>query len=119
MRTQYFTATSLDGFIATDDNSLDWLFELGTPEGNFHGDFFGNVGAMAMGSSTYEWLLRQAFGAEAVAPEPWPYEHPCWVFTSRDLPGIPGADIRFVHGDVAPVHAEMAKAAAPSWRMPK
>lgn len=34
-RTQYYTATSLDGFIATPDNSLDWLMtrrrDLGGP----------------------------------------------------------------------------------------
>ena len=29
MRTQYYTATSLDGFIATEDDSLEWLFPLG------------------------------------------------------------------------------------------
>jgi hypothetical protein len=28
-RTQYYTAASLDGFIATLDDSLDWLFPLG------------------------------------------------------------------------------------------
>jgi dihydrofolate reductase len=34
-----------------------------------------------------------------------------WVFTNRELPGVPGADIRFVRGDVRPVHAAMTKAA--------
>jgi dihydrofolate reductase len=33
------------------------------------------------------------------------------VFTTRNLPPIEGADIRFVRGDVRPVHAEMAAAA--------
>ena len=29
MKTQYYTASSLDGFIATTDHSLEWLFQLG------------------------------------------------------------------------------------------
>jgi dihydrofolate reductase len=34
------------------------------------------------------------------------------VFTTRTLPGIPGADVRFARGDVRPVHAAMVEAAA-------
>lgn len=62
-----------------------------------------------MGSTTYQWVLDH----EELLEEPgtWPYE-PTWVFTSRDLPAVPGADIRFVSGDVAPVHAQMVEAAA-------
>lgn len=45
-------------------------------------------------------------------PEPSPYTQPVWVFSSRTLPGVAGADIRFVEGNVKPVHAEMAAAAA-------
>jgi dihydrofolate reductase len=42
----------------------------------------------------------------------WPYAQPAWVFTHRTLPEVVGADIRFVHGDVRPVHAAMLAAAA-------
>ena len=68
-----------------------------------------SVGALAMGSVTYEWVLRHL--REAEEPQPWPYEQPAWVFTSRSLPGIEGADIRFVQGDVRPVHQEMSAVA--------
>ena len=37
----------------------------------------------------------------------WPYDQPAWVFTSRQLPTIEGADIRFVQGDVYAVHTQM------------
>ena len=33
-KTQYYTATSIDGFIADQDNSLDWLFEVPEGRGN-------------------------------------------------------------------------------------
>jgi dihydrofolate reductase len=45
-------------------------------------------------------------------PAAWPYEQPAWVFTTRELPRIAGADVRFVRGAVEPVHREMAAAAA-------
>ena len=58
MRTQYYTASSLDGFIATVDDSLEWLFPLGDVNETSYPDFIKGVGALAMGSSTYEWMLR-------------------------------------------------------------
>lgn len=60
MKTQYYTATSLDGFIATEDDSLDWLFPLGDINDTSYPAFIAEVGALAMGSSTYEWMLRHA-----------------------------------------------------------
>jgi dihydrofolate reductase len=58
--TQYFTATSIDGFIADEDNSLEWLFQAdaGADREDRFGSFFGAVGAMAMGATTYEWVLE-------------------------------------------------------------
>jgi hypothetical protein len=52
MKTQYFTATSLDGFIATEDDSLDWLFPLGNVNDTSYPGFLAEVGALAMGAST-------------------------------------------------------------------
>jgi dihydrofolate reductase len=111
MKTQYYTATSLDGFIATEDDSLEWLFQLGDIEETSYPTFIKDVGALAMGSATYEWMLRHVVGPEAERPGPWPYEQPTWVFSSRTLAPVPGADIRFAKGDVRPAHAAMAAAA--------
>ena len=107
MRTQYYTATSLDGFIATEDDSLDWLFPLGDVNETSYPAFIAEVGALAMGSSTYEWMLRHAQTVGAETGSAGPYAMPTWVFSSRTLPAIPGADLRFVSGDVRPVHAAM------------
>lgn len=114
-KTQYYTATSVDGYIADADNSLEWLFEVprnggGGAEG--FGAFFAGVGAMAMGATTYEWV----FAHERLDERPgkwreWYGETPTWVFTHRRLPTVPDGDIRFVQGDVAPVHADMVEAA--------
>jgi len=111
MKTQYYTAVSLDGFIATTDDSLDWLHALKAPTEPSYAGFIRDVGAIAMGSATYEWVVRNAFGPEARDPQPWPYEQPTWVFTSRSLPAVPGADIRWARGDVRPVHEAMVRAA--------
>lgn len=75
--------------------------------------FFAGVGAFAMGATTYEWVLDH----EKVLDQPqkwmaWYGGTPSWVFTHRDLPPVPGANITFVSGDVRPVHVAMVEAAA-------
>lgn len=111
MATIYHTASSLDGFIADHDNRLDWLMQFGDePAGDFAA-FLAGVGALAMGSTTYEWVLANHVNAPG-GPNPWPYTQPAWVFTSRGLPIVDGADIRFVRGNVRPVHEAMRQAAA-------
>ena len=61
-----------------------------------------------MGASTYEFIANYLATAE---DGEWPYTMPTWVFTHRVLPRIDGADVRFVQGDVAPIHAAMTEAA--------
>jgi dihydrofolate reductase len=111
-RTQYYTATSIDGFIADEHNSLDWLFEADSGGNERFGAFFEGVGAFAMGATTYQWVLAH----ERLLERPhrwreWYGDIPAWVFTHRDLPALPGAEISFVRGDVRPVHEAMVAAA--------
>ena len=111
-KTQYYTATSADGFIADEDNSLEWLFEVDRELPASFAGFFGAVGAMCMGATTYEWVLDHEWLLEH--PEKWKGYYgdtPCWVFSHRQLPPVPGANLTFVSGDVGPVHAAMVDAA--------
>lgn len=112
-KTQYYTATSIDGFIADQHNSLDWLFQVDSNSGDDpFSSFFSGVGAFAMGATTYEWVLRHDnLLAQPEKWREWYGDIPSWVFTHRNLPPVPDADITFVSGDVRPVHGAMVEAA--------
>ncbi|KAA1419239.1 dihydrofolate reductase [Nocardioides humilatus] len=106
----YYTATTLDGFIADPDDSLDWLMRQDQDEKgplNYE-DFIKDIGAIVMGATTYEWVRRHE-------PDQWFYSMPAWVMTHRDLaaPAIEGvkADVRFASGDVQEVYDLMVAAA--------
>lgn len=105
MVTQYYTASSLDGFIATEDHSLEWLFKQDFDEDGLmsYKEFGPSKGAIAMGATTYQWIVERSDG--------WDYYSPTWVFTHRDdLPRVDG-DVRFTQADVREVHAEMVEVA--------
>jgi dihydrofolate reductase len=111
-RTQYYTATSLDGFIADEQHSLDWLFTRQQDRAGplNYAAFIAEVGALAMGSTTYEWILdHDRRGSEEWR---WPYEQPTWVFTHRRLQAVRDAPVEFTSDDVTAVHARMVEAAA-------
>jgi dihydrofolate reductase len=111
MAIQYYTATSVDGYIADADNSLDWLFACDTGGDTSYDEFIADVGALVMGATTYQWILDNHIAPDAGKPQPWPYQQPCWVFTHRDLRRIDGAEIRFVQGNPAEVYPDLASAA--------
>ena len=113
-KTQYYTAMSIDGYIADPGYSLDWLFQAGasTAKEDRFSAFFGQVGAMAMGAATYLWAVQH----DQLYHNPGRWQEyyattPCWIFSHRDLPAVPGANLRFVHGQIPPAHEQMARAA--------
>jgi len=95
------SATTINGWIADEDNSLDWLFAVEEP--SVDDDLMPTgFGVLVMGSTTYEWLLAH----ENVLAQPnkwqqWYAARPTFVFTTRSLPIPAGADVRFVSGPVA------------------
>jgi len=111
--TQYYTATSLDGFIADADHSLEWLFKQQQDrEGPLnYKDFIAQVGALAMGATTYEWILDHEFAGKDPSEWKWPYDVPAWVFTHRQPPVVPDAQIEFTSAEVGEVHEQMRAAA--------
>ena len=76
--TQYYTATTLDGFIADPDHSLAWLFTRKREPGGplTYDAFIADVGAIAMGSTTYEWILDHEFAGKERSEWRWPYDVP-------------------------------------------
>lgn len=111
MATIYYTASSIDGFIADEHHSLSWLLTRDVdPAGPMgHESFMATVGAVAMGATTYQWVLDNGLGEDR--ERDWPYQVPTWVFTHRDLELVPGADIRLTQGPVETVHEQMREAA--------
>jgi dihydrofolate reductase len=111
VKVQYFTACTLDGFIADEHDSLDWLFDVPHDADDGYWDrWFPGVGALVMGATTYEWMVdRHDMVAD---PDQWRGfygDRPGWVFTHRDLPLIPGVDITLGRGDVRPVYDTIAE----------
>lgn len=111
MKTIYYTATSLDGFLATPDDSVAYLDEGPAPSEDTYAPFIDNVGAIAMGRSTYEFLLRHLAEGDGWPHGKWPYPNQhTWVFTHRGFPAREG--VTFTQSPVADVHAQMVAAAA-------
>ena len=113
-KTVFHTATTINGSLATDDDSLQWLFDVPT-EGLEHGDltqFMPGLGAIVMGSTTYNWVVD--FENLMEHPEKWqPFygDRTTWVFTSREQRQVPGANLRFTSGDVSEVWAQILASA--------
>jgi dihydrofolate reductase len=111
-RVTYFTAATLDGFIADEHNSLDWLFEV--PRGDDDGswdEFIADIGVLVMGATSYTWAHERHYAADPSTWHDFYGDRPAWVFTHRELPPIPGVDIHFVSGDVASSYGEIEAAA--------
>ena len=105
-RTIYYTASTLDGFIATTDHSLEWLLSRDIDEQGpmSYGAFREHLGACVMGANTWQWILDHD-------EDPWG-PLPTWVMTHREFAPVEGRSVTFTSDGVREVHAAMTGAAA-------
>ena len=111
-RIRYDTATTINGWIADERNSLAWLFAVPGSSDAEHEIATPDAAVNVMGSTTYLWLLEESSMLEH--PEKWAEffgTKPAYVFTSRELPTPAGADVRFIDGSVAEALPALREAA--------
>ena len=90
-----YIATSIDGFIATNDGGVDWLNDIPNPEQSDYGftKFMSGIDAIIMGRNTFEQVIT--FGT-------WPYDKPVFVLsnTLTEIPNGYESKVKIVSGDL-------------------
>ena len=90
-----YIATSLDGYIATPEGGLDWLYAVPNPENSDYGyaEFIEGVDAIVMGRKTFE---------KVATFDPWPYAKPAFVLsnTLKQLPKAVEDKAEIISGDL-------------------
>lgn len=106
------TATTLNGFLADERHSLDWLFAVEGGDAPSDDLYPSGARVLVEGSHTYEWVLRHERLLENPARWGELYgDKITFVFTSRHLPVPEGADVRLLRGSVADALPEIRAAA--------
>lgn len=87
-----YIATSLDGYIATEDDSLDWLFKVEGEGDNGYSEFYDTIDTIILGRRTYDWIMN-------VEKEKFPYKNKkCYVFSRSRYET--NNNVEFVEADI-------------------
>jgi dihydrofolate reductase len=88
-----FIAASLDGYIATIGDKLDWLVSTPGDGDNGYSAFLSTVDTIVMGRRTYDWIIAEE------GRENFPYRgYRCYVVTST--PAEPDENVVFISEDL-------------------
>jgi dihydrofolate reductase len=87
-----FIAQSLDGYIATKEDSLEWLFNVEGEGDNGYSEFYETIDTIIMGKRTYDWIMDQEQGQ-------FPYQNKeCYVYTRTPIENT--EHVQFVNHDI-------------------
>jgi dihydrofolate reductase len=104
MSNTVYIATSLDGFIARTDGTIDWLMNLPNPNHSDYGfsSFLERIDGIIMGRKSFEAVL---------AFDEWPYQRPVPVFvlsnTLHDLPVKCSGKAEIIKGELPDIIAKL------------
>jgi len=92
-------AVSLDGYIAADDGDLAWINDAMSPDEDYgFAEIAARTGAVVMGTTSYEEMLKTGFAAHETAP--------LFVVTHRTDLKKQREDVRFYSGDLGKLIAD-------------
>jgi len=87
-----YIAVSLDGYIATEEHTLDWLFAVEGEGDNGFANFYDTVDTFLLGRLTYDWIMKEEKGN-------FPYKgKECYVFTRTEAND--NEHVQFVNEDI-------------------
>lgn len=87
-----YIASSLDGYIATKDDSLEWLYNVEGEGDNGYSEFYETVDTVLLGKRSYDWIMQQDIGE-------FPYKNKeCFVFTRSHIEDT--EDVKFINDNV-------------------
>lgn len=87
-----YIAMSLDGYIATEEDSLEWLFKIEGEGDNGYSEFIETIDAIILGRRTYDWIIEKE-------GDNFPYKGMnCYVY-SNSLKGK-NEYVEFINGNV-------------------
>ena len=89
-----YIAVSLDGYIATSEHGMDWLFSIEGEGDNGFAKFYDTVDTVLIGRTTYDWILQQEKTVDKIYND-----KKCYVFTRTKR--LANKHIVFIHKDAA------------------
>ena len=87
-----YIAASLDGYIATSEHGMDWLFAVEGEGDNGFAKFYDTIDTVLIGRTTFDWILRHEKTVDAVYKD-----KTCYVFTRTERPAM--GHFTFIHHD--------------------
>jgi len=88
-----YIAVSLDGYIATDEHKMDWLFAVEGEGDNGFAKFYDTIDTVLIGRTTYDWILRHET-VDSIYKD-----KECYIFTRTEKPAF--NHITFIHDNAA------------------